>query len=189
MFHFMRETGTSLLHYHYGSSHILFALTLPFCTGEEKYRVRGENAYLMMKKWSRHSDWNFKNKLRLIEAERHNALHNYDKATLCYRASIMSAQEHKFVHEEAIANELAAFVFLKRRDYLQSYSYLMQATECYEKWGAHAPAKRVEDDIRNEKYGFEVMHLWSRDHPVTPPPALISIDSSSKKKRQLDGHE
>ena len=152
------------------------------CTGEETYKIRGEHAMLKMKEWSRHSDWNFKNKLLLIEAEYYNTQKDYDKAAQCYEASTKAAQEHKFYQEEAIANELAGIFFLKRRNFLKSYSSLMRAMECYEKWGAHACARRIEDDMRS-KYGSELLQFWSFDHPVTLP--AVESEGYPSKKRQL----
>ena len=144
----MRQTGMLFLHQidlmSKFFSHTLLSLVT---AGEEHYQVRGENALMKMKKWSRHSDWNFKNKLLLIEAECYNTQKEFDKAAFCYKASIKSAQKHKFNPDEAIANELAGIFFYENEYYLESHMFFLQSIECYKKWGANAAASRVEDSM------------------------------------------
>ena len=100
-----------------------------------------------MKKWLRYSDWNFENKLLLIEAECYNTRKEFDKAAKCYEASIKSAQEHKFNPEEAIANELAGIFFFERESYQKSRIFFLQSIQCYKKWGANVAATRVEQSM------------------------------------------
>lgn len=109
--------------------------------------MRGENALLKMREWSRHSDWNFKNKLLLIEAECYNTRKEFDKAAVCYESSIKYAQEHKFKPDEAIANELAGIFFFQRENYLTSCMFFLRSIQCYKTWGANAAARRVEDSM------------------------------------------
>ena len=79
----------------------------------------------------------------LLDAERLFTIGEFNKAGSIYDNAIRSAREHKFVHEEAIASELAG-VFYHERDLLKkSVSYLAHSVGCYEKWGAHAVARRV----------------------------------------------
>eukprot|EP01083_Nonionella_stella_P016412 45822_1 len=63
-------------------------------SGEECYLERGQNALKKMKEWSIHSDWNFKNKVLLMEAELYNTQEDFANAAICYEASIMV---HKFI--------------------------------------------------------------------------------------------
>jgi len=119
-------------------------------TGEERYMIRGENALRKIREWSVHSDWNFKNKLLLVEAEMHNTRKEFDKAAVCYEASIRASQKHKFIHEEAIAIELAGIFFFERGLRQISKSFFEHSIECYEKWGAFAVANRVRGKIRDE---------------------------------------
>lgn len=100
-----------------------------------------------MNRWSTYSDWNFKNKQLLIEAEHHYAMNNYSSAAKCYEASIKAAKNHKFIHEEALANELAGIFFLERGMREKSLSHFNESIACYRKWGAFAVATRVETSI------------------------------------------
>jgi tetratricopeptide (TPR) repeat protein len=103
-----------------------------------------------MKGWVAHSEWNFKNKELLLEAEYHYSMKNFSMAAICYEASIEAARKHKFIPEEAIANELAGLFFLEEGNREKSLSYFEQSTACYRTWGASAIARRVEGFIEKE---------------------------------------
>lgn len=133
-----------------------------------------------MKEYSKHSEWNFKNKALLIEAEFHNANKDVDEAASFYEASIKAAQEHKFIQEQAIANELAGIFFIQQGNYLKSYSFFMQSIECYEKWGANAPARRIKDLIQTE-FESKLMYFSSIDIPSMPHVASASKETCSSK--------
>ena len=64
-----------------------------------------------------------------------------------YEESILSAQEHKFIHEEGIAHELYGHFSLERghrSDALRSFN---SSVKCYMDWGALAVARRLEDFV------------------------------------------
>ena len=109
---------------------------------------KGETVLEKMKLWSEHSSWNFENKMLLLEAEQMHTLGDFDSAASFYERSVRSAREHKFIHEEAIASELAGIFFLEggRRE------------KSYKTWGALAVAKRVETFIVG-KFGSVVMQV------------------------------
>ena len=137
-----------------------------------------------MKEWSLHSEWNYKNKLLLMEAEFHYTKQDYEHAATCYEASIQAAQSHKFIHEEAISHELAGMFFLERGLHLKSYSFFKQSIECYEKWGANAVARRVET-ILNANFDTDLNLM--RTCPVES--AFLHVPSegpSTSKKRLLE---
>ena len=112
--------------------------------GDEKYKVRGEKALNKLKEWSRYSEWNFKQKQLLLEAEFHYSMKNSSMAATCYEASIEAARKSKLINDEAIANELAGLFFLEEGQREKALSYFKQSTECYRVWGAFAIARRVE---------------------------------------------
>jgi len=135
-----------------------------------------------MKDWSTHSAWNFTNKLFLMEAELHNTQKDFEKAAMYYEASIKAAQEHKFLHEEAIANELAGLFFFERGIHPKSYSFFKDSITCYRKWGANAVATRIENDIQ-DKFDTNLMQLCPIEIVIFPSDIILKEPSS--KKRQL----
>lgn len=119
-------------------------------TDDTRYLERGENALSRMMEWVRHSDWNFKNKLLLMQAEYHKVMKNSKMAADCYDASITAARDHKFIHEEGMANELAGIFYLEQGKYQSALAYFTQSVLSYKKWGAPAIARRIEAVIEHE---------------------------------------
>ena len=83
----------------------------------------------------------------LLEAESMLTMGDIDKAEPLYDSAIRSAHDHKFIHEEAIASELAGMFYYERGLRHKSYSCLLHSVDCYEKWGAHAVVRRVKNFI------------------------------------------
>ncbi len=68
-------------------------------------------------------------RLRVLEGQSDTIMHHYDQA-------IALARESEFIHEEALANELAARYLLNQGQNDAAKSYLRSAMEQYEAWGA-----------------------------------------------------
>lgn len=99
--------------------------------------------------WAKECKWNFENKAHLLKAEYNFALGNFDEAAKGYDLSISSAQSHRFVHEEAIANELAAYFHLEAGRNELSNVLLNQAAECYQSWGAEKKTNSLLQTLQN----------------------------------------
>ena len=123
--------------------------------GDERYKVRGENALRKFEGWVAFSEWNFNNKLLLLEAEFHYSMKNSSMAATCYEASIEAAQKHKFINEEAISNELAGLFFLEEGQREKSLSFFERSAACYRTWGGFTVARRVESFIEKE-FGIHI---------------------------------
>ena len=76
----------------------------------------------------------------LLLAEERFCERNFDEAETLYDAAILSSKTHKFVNEEALANELAGRFYLETGRKNRSVHYFMQAFEKYNEWGAVAKA-------------------------------------------------
>ena len=91
----------------------------------------------LLEKLARSAPPNYRHKHHLVEAERMRVLegqsdiimHHYDQA-------IALAGESEFIHEEALANELAARYLLNQGQNDAARAYLRSAMEKYEAWGA-----------------------------------------------------
>ena len=68
-------------------------------------------------------------RMRVLEGEPDTIMHHYDQA-------ITLARESEFIHEEALANELAARYLLNQGQNDAARAYLRSAMEKYEAWGA-----------------------------------------------------
>ena len=114
---------------------------------ENRWTEIGNGVLNLMKVWVKASDWNFSNKLFLLQAESFFLRGEERSALKKYNDSIKAAQDHRFIHEEGIAHErLASFHYHygRRVEALASFN---AAKECYENWGAQAVVHRVEKTI------------------------------------------
>ena len=146
-----------------------------------KWMERGESILVRMKLWSQHSTWNFENKMLLLEAEKMHTLGIFDRAATFYDGAIRSAREHKFIHEEAIASELAGVLYYERRIHQKALNFLMHSIRSYEKWGALAVAKRVETFIASI-YGEDFKQLGLNEDALSY--IFASSNKNALKKRQ-----
>lgn len=152
-------------------------------TGDARYRERSENAMLQVKEWLRHSDWNFQNKFLLLSAEYYKISNDRTNAARCYDASIRAAKEHKFIHEEANANELAGIFYLEQGHHQRALAYFNQSVLCYKKWGASAIAREVQTRIER-LFGkdYNIYTTGSID-TVLPPDAVQKARKTSSKRQ------
>ena len=90
-----------------------------------------------LEKLARCAPSNYLHKYHLVEAERMSVLEGESDAILShYDQAIALARESEFIHEEALANELAARYLLNQGQNDDARSYLRSAMEQYEIWGA-----------------------------------------------------
>ena len=91
--------------------------------------------------------WNFENKYLLLKAEHYYSSGDFDRAEEMYQPAIASAGERRFIHEEAIANELASYYHLGRGRKEASIPFLKRAIECYRAWGAVVKADQLQQGL------------------------------------------
>jgi hypothetical protein len=147
-----------------------------------KWIERGHSVLAKMRCWSEHSRWNWENKMLLLEAENMHTKGEFDIAGSLYDSAIRSAREHKFVHEEAIACELAGIFFYEIGFHHKSYLCLLHSVDCYEKWGAHAVARRIEAQIGDD-FSHDI-ELVSNAGADTLLEYLLEPIQGCQKKRQ-----
>ncbi|MBD2497938.1 ATP-binding sensor histidine kinase [Nostoc sp. FACHB-280] len=97
-----------------------------------------------MQRWSISSSSNYLNKFYLVEAERYRVLNQYLEAIEFYDLAISSAKENEFIHEEALANELAANFYLTWGKEKIAKTYLTDAYYGYVRWGALTKAQDLQ---------------------------------------------
>ena len=96
--------------------------------------------------------WNFENKSFLLRAEECHSNGDFENAQVMYDKSILSARQHKFVHEEALASELAGNFYLNRGNALAALKHFTFAHAKYLQWGAFAKVRILFAFIQ-EKFG------------------------------------
>lgn len=131
----------------YDSAHAFIAGLAAFQlfrrTGDNVWAERGRKCKQNMKHWADHCAWNFMHKLQLLEAEEYYCHGNLGCAREAYNTAIATACVHKFVNDEALANELAAKFYLNIGDPATSIFCYRHAHAKYEAWGATSKASKL----------------------------------------------
>lgn len=78
----------------------------------------------------------------MLQAELHYSNGRQAMAEISYQCSILSAREHRFYFEEALATELFGMYFVETKRVDEGLKHLVTAKEMYAKWGA---MKKKED--------------------------------------------
>ncbi len=93
--------------------------------------------------WAQNAPMNYLHKSHLIEAEKQRILGNKVGAIDLYDLAIAGAKEHQFIHEEALANELAMKFYLDWGKENIARIYAIEAYQCYDRWGANAKLEQL----------------------------------------------
>jgi len=94
-----------------------------------------------MQKWAVHAPMNYLHKFYLVEAEWHRVQGAYLEAMDFYNRAIDAAKESEYINEEALANELAAKLYLDLGKIKIARAYMTEAHYLYSLWGAVAKVK------------------------------------------------
>jgi len=146
------ETSGSSVEIQYRTQ-LSFSLLL--CTGLHLIRTQMQKkskesvrlAIAEMRDAASKSNWNFKNKLELLEAELYSFEKKHDQAIGSYDASIASAHNSKFIHEQGLACEKAGFHCKKMKDMTRALKYFRQARQCYEEWGSSMKVDFIQKEL------------------------------------------
>ncbi len=120
--------------------------------------------------WADNAPMNYAHKYLLVEAERWRVLADPGKAESSYDKAIQLASENGYIHDEALANELAGHYYLKKGRIKIARLYLRDALGAYNRWGAKAKVDNLQ-----ERYG-EL--LLTANH--TEPPSHDRFKHSSE---------
>jgi tetratricopeptide (TPR) repeat protein len=104
-------------------------------------------ALTAMKSAATNSDWNFTNKLRLLEAEQQSLTKHHCQAIPLYDASIASAKRSGFIHEQGLACEKAGLYCKRVKNKEKALEYFNQARECYEEWGSSMTVEFIQKEL------------------------------------------
>ncbi|WP_437494277.1 AAA family ATPase [Sorangium sp. So ce1014] len=120
--------------------------------------------------WASSCPENFGDRAALVGAEIARIGGEWDKAAQLYEQAIRSARESGFVHNEALAYEIASRVYRARGFDLIAATYLREAHACYARWGADGKVKQIDQ---------QSPHLWD-----TRP--LAQAATFAARSEQLD---
>ena len=105
--------------------------------------------------WAANCPDNFENRAALVGAEIARIEGRELDAERLYEQAIRSARANGFIHNEALANELASRFYAARGFETIAHVYLRNARHCYLRWGADGKVRQLEQ-----------LHPHLRDAPV-----------------------
>lgn len=111
-----------------------------------------------MQQWADHAPFNFQHKYDFVEAEKARVTGQIYLAMELYDRAIVGAREQGYIHEEALANELAAEFYRACGREKIAQTYLTDAYYGYVRWGA----KRKVRDLEEEYHELSAQ-VWKRD--------------------------
>ena len=98
-----------------------------------------------LKIWAEHAPMNYQHKYDLVAAEKARILEQNWLAAELYERSIKGAKENGYIHEEALAYELAAEFYLARGMEKIAQTYMTEARYGYVRWQATSKVKDLEE--------------------------------------------
>src|SRR6266478_3967487 len=97
-----------------------------------------------LKIWAENCPENFENRAALVGAEIARIEGRALDAMDLYEQAIRSARENGFVHNEALANELAGRFYAARGFEKIAQAYVQDARYCYLRWGADGKVRQLD---------------------------------------------
>ncbi|MEG4011343.1 MULTISPECIES: trifunctional serine/threonine-protein kinase/ATP-binding protein/sensor histidine kinase [unclassified Microcoleus] len=132
-----------IFHFYAALTHLALFPTQPEPEQAELLAVAATHQTILHQ-WAHHAPMNHLHKWYLVEAERYRVLGEKIAASECYDRAINLAQEHQFINEEALANELAAKFYLQWNKQRIAQEYAIEAYYAYARWGAKAKVADLE---------------------------------------------
>ena len=125
--------------------------------------------YRQLQVWAENCPENFENRAALVAAEIARIEDRPLDAMDLYEQAIQSAQRNGFVHNEALAWELAARFYEARGYETICQTYMRNATYCYARWGADAKVRQLD----------ELYPGIRQDEPTPTPTSTIRVPVES----------
>ena len=115
-------------------------------TGEHQHHLAALTAhYRQLAVWATNCPENFENRAALAGAEIARVEGRTLDAEALYEQAIRSAHANGFVHNEALANELAGRFYAARGFPKVAQTYLREARYFYGRWGAQAKVRQLDE--------------------------------------------
>ena len=141
-----------------------------------------------MKKWANAGPINFLHRYYLMQAEFFRINGRERQAAQLYDKAIDTAYQHEHSHEAALACELAAKLYMQTEKHQQAEFYFQKAWLGYNRWGAIAKVKHLEE--RYPKYLRQTRASGATSGSTTSTgttAASLDIHTILKATRTLSG--
>lgn len=128
---------------------------------------------------------NYGHKVDLIKAEYFRVLGKVKSAIPLYEKAIQGAREHRYVNEQALANELAAEFYLELSSPSIAAMYLKEAASAYRQWGAQAKLDQLYaqyPELLTEDLPRAASRPLQPTSEKIPPPDADALDMTSIRR-------
>ncbi len=120
-----------------------------------RYTIRLRKCESSLKKFARHAPMNFLHKYQLVQAEKARVSGNHFKAAKYYEMAIHNAALQRYMHEEALARELAGKFYFESQQYDLAKYYIKSAYNKYKEWGATAKLHQLRNQYSATQISLE----------------------------------
>lgn len=132
--------------YHFYAALALIGLWDSASAGQRNHYLEKLAAHQrQLRAWAEHCPENFASRAALLDAEIARLEDREIEAERLFEQAMRSARTNGLVHEEALANELAARFYAARGFEDIANLYLRKARSCYLRWGAEGKLKQLDD--------------------------------------------
>jgi PAS domain S-box-containing protein len=125
--------------------------------------------------WAQHCPENFENRAVLVSAEIARIEGRAFEALRLYERANRSARANGFIHNEALALELAGQFHISRDLNTTGIALLREARACYARWGADGKVKHLDQQ-------YPQLKIQQQDPPSGAEPALKQFDLANVAK-------
>ncbi|WP_226582641.1 AAA family ATPase [Microseira wollei] len=143
-----------------------------------------------LKKWAEHAPMNFQHKYDLVAAEKARVLGENWSAASLYERAIQGAKENGYLHEEALAYELAAEFYLARGMEKIAQTYMTEARYGYVRWQATSKVKDLEErypQFLAQKSLSSTQIATTTSNSSTTASSALDLNSVLKASQALSG--
>ena len=124
-------------------------------TGESNLIAKAKKYHRKLKTWAKDAPMNFGHKADLIQAELLRVTGKISEARSWYDKAIEGASKNEYIHEEALACELAGKFYISQNSNNLAEYYLKAAYSSYREWGAIAKLRHLSARYPNFLSGMD----------------------------------
>ena len=175
--------GTADYHFYSALSHAAFCDSVPAAQRTSNLEALAAH-HRQLASWATACPENFEDRAALVGAEIARIEGRVLEAEHLYEQAIRSAHDSGFVHNEAIAYEVAARFYAARGFQKFAHSYLLEARYCYQRWGAEGKVAQLDHLYPRLK---EESSISTPTSTILAPTELLDLATVIKVSQAVSG--
>lgn len=146
----------------------------------KKVKQKIRKCFPKLKKAVKSNPSNFLDRYLLLQAEMARGKGHFAKAAKFYQDAIQAAEDNRFMHNQALACELAGDFYLQAGFEECALGYLTKARFLYEKWGATEKVKAINEEYHELFSALESTLRLSRTSTIQTDKTQTEDDVSTR---------